>query len=129
MAQVKIYHDEDDREYTVNFDLRQGLLDDGSGESDFYIVINTTLRNALGVSYGEWRVRSLSDVPPGDSTATDFNDLCQKYIDYFMAESQLAESSSSEGYSSSSSQSESSSSSYVQNWSSSSESSSSSSSS
>lgn len=95
MGQIKIYHDEDDREYTVNFDLKSSLLNDTDATTDFYLVIKTTLTNVDGTSYGEWRVRTLEDVPPGGTTATDFNNLCQQYVDYFMAGAELGQSSSS----------------------------------
>ena len=95
MGQVRIYHDEDDREYTVNFDLKNSLLADGNGNADFYLVIKTSLKTVAGASFGEWRVKTLADIPPGGTIATDFNDLCNQYIDYFMAGAELAQSSSS----------------------------------
>jgi hypothetical protein len=106
MAQVKIYDQETNSYYTVTFLLKQSILDNTlTGDLDYYLTVNTNLKKD-GVAFPTFIVRTLSDVAPGKSTASDFNQLCRDYIDYFTAEAVMtisSSSSSTEGYSSSSS--------------------------
>lgn len=114
MAQIRIFHDEDNRYYTVNFDLKFGVMVDiGSpdGSQDFYIDVYTDVKKTDGTSFSHYTVRSLADVPPTYSTAADFGELCRDYVEYFMVQGEMAQSSSSSTSSSSSSTSSSSSSS------------------
>jgi len=109
MAQVKIYHDEDNRYYTVNFDLKQAILSRlpgdviGDAQFDFYLDVSTNMRKSNGTAFSHYLVRTLDDVPPTYSTATDFGELCRFYIEYFMQTAELAMSSSSTSSSSESS--------------------------
>jgi hypothetical protein len=108
-ASIQIWNDADSTYYRVTFTLNQSALSNSTGESEYYLIINTTMTNSDGSSLGNWMVRTLSDVPPNASPATDFSDLCRKYIDYFIAQSLLLDSSSSSSSSSNSSSSSSSS--------------------
>jgi hypothetical protein len=112
MAFVSIYNDENNAYYRVNFDLKNTVLNDGSGLYETYLVVYTDMRNSAGAVQPTFKVKTLDDVPPGETTAIDFSNLCSKYITYFMDQAELSKSSSSssssEQYSSSSSSSSSS---------------------
>lgn len=112
MAFVSIYNDENNAYYRVNFDLKNTVLDDGSGAYETYLLVSTNMRNSLGAIQGTFKVKTLDDVPPGETTAINFSNLCSKYITYYLDQAELSKSSSSssssEQYSSSSSSSSSS---------------------
>lgn len=104
MATTKIYHQEENRFYQVTADVFSSVLDDGSGEVDYYLKISTSIRKTDGSSFPDFRVKTLNDVPPGGSApATDFSDLVDQYLNYFMTQAELGQSSSSSSNSSSSS--------------------------
>ena len=104
MAQVKIYNQETNSYYTINFDIKQSVLDDTTtGDNDCYILVSTNIPTVTGGRYPTFRVRTMADVAPGKGVATDFNQLCRDYIDYFTTESELTQSSSSSSSSLSSS--------------------------
>ena len=114
MASTNIYDQGNDRTYVVSFNVKNTLLSDvdATGVMDYYIDVSTTMRQLDGTVYPHYVVRNLSDVPPGYDTATNFSNLCGKYISYFIDQTELiassssssnSSSSSSEGYSSSSS--------------------------
>ena len=109
MAQVKIYNQETNSYFNINFDLKQAILEDTlDGDIDYYMLVSTNIPTRDGGSFPIFRVRTMDDAPPNYGSADDFNQLCGWYIEYFTVEAQLAQSSSSsssssEGYSSSSS--------------------------
>ena len=103
MATIQVYHEENNRTYQVNVVLNRTLLSDGSGSAEEYLLISTTIRKADGTAFGTYRVKDLTDVPPGYPTASDFTELVNDYIEYFMDQAQLGQSSSSSSLSSSSS--------------------------
>ena len=112
---VQFWNDADGTYYRVNFTLQQSVLSYSTGAitggTEYYLLITTTMTYPNRSKFPTFLVRTLEDVPPGDSTATDFSDLCRKYINYFIDNSTLLESSSSSSSNSSSSSSKSSSSS------------------
>ncbi len=105
MSQVQIYDDELNTYHTVTMDLRYSVLNDGSGESEWYIVLSTSIPKLDGTSYAPSIIKTLDDVPPGSiSPATTFTELMQWWILYYMTNSEFGmSSSSSSSYSSSSS--------------------------
>jgi len=154
MATIYVFNEAENKTYTVTVDVFGTVVDKllalpTDGDIDYYLRISTTMRKTVDNSaFPVSIVRTLDDVPPGYPTATDFTDLVENYIEYYMDESELGASTSSSSLSSvsssskstssssstsmssfSSSSSSSSSSSYIENWSSSSMSSSTSSSS
>lgn len=132
MGTINVYFDEDNRTYQVTATLKQGLLapelntggvDITDANMEFYLEISTNIRKLDGTLFPKYIVRSLSDVAPGSSPVTNYTDLVNNYVNYFLvtAEMGMSSSSSSWNYSSSTS-------SEIQLWSSSSTSNSSSSS-
>jgi hypothetical protein len=106
MAKVNVYDQGTNRTYTVSFDLKSSILNDGvlPLPSDFYLDVYTSMTNAAGSSFGHYVVKTLTDTAPGVvGAANDFSDLCKQYITYFINEMELLESSSSSSESSSSS--------------------------
>lgn len=119
MAQINIYHEENNRTYQVYVNLKSGLLytdanGGGTGEQDYYLDIYTNIPGADGAAQTEhYVVRTLNDVAPdaANDPAADFQELIIDYIKYFMGQGELGQSSSSSSSSSGSSSSSSSSSS------------------
>ena len=114
MAQIRIYNQETNGYYNIDFNLQQAISDTTTtGDLDCYLIISTNVPTSTGGTFPRFKVRTLSDVPQGYvAPATDFNELCQWYYEYITVESQItlsSSSSSSEEYSSSSSSSSSSS--------------------
>lgn len=110
MGQVTVYHEEDNAYYTVMFDLRSSLLSDGSGASEYYLLISTSIRKPDRSAMSTYVVKALTDVPPGYSPpAASWTELCQWYIEYYMDQAELGYSTSSSSLSTDSSSSNSSS--------------------
>ena len=107
MATVQIYHEEDGRTSSISITLASAIVSDMDMVRDSYLLISTGIRKLDGSGFPTFLVRSLSDTAPGAGVATDFTDLVNGYVDYFVNEAEFGQSSSS----SSSSTSESSSSS------------------
>tara|TARA_R110000824_G_scaffold148242_3_gene317899 strand:+ start:75639 stop:75986 length:348 start_codon:yes stop_codon:yes gene_type:complete len=103
MATAKIYHDEEDKEYTVNFVLKSSLLNDGDATSKAYMVITTSISKLDGSSHGQIKVETLSDTPPGEGVAASWTELCREWVKYFSDEAEVGQTSSSSSDSSSSS--------------------------
>ena len=106
MATILVYNQASNTKYKISFDLKNTpLVDlDPSGESDFYILVSTTMRKPDGTAFPYFIIRDLSDIPPGTAIAgTNFSDLCTKWITYFIDTTELIASSSSSSTSSSSS--------------------------
>jgi len=97
MAYVSIFNDEDNRYYRVNFDVKNSILaDSNTSTNETCLLITTTMRTGLGAAFPTFLIRTLDDVPPGDTPpAVDFTDLCKMYINYFLTESTIGFSSSS----------------------------------
>lgn len=115
MATISIYQEEDNKTYQVSVDINSSILDlvNGSpsnGDTDYYLKITTTLKKSDGSSFPTYVIRNMSDVPDGYSTASTFTELVDDYVQYFIDQAQLGQSSSSssEMYSESSSSSSSS---------------------
>ncbi len=113
MAQIRIYNQETNGYYNIDFNLQQAISDTtATGDLDCYLIVSTNIPTLSGGTFPKFKVTDLGDVPPDqvENTATDFNELCQWYYEYFTVTAQLAQSStsssssSSEGYSSSSSE-------------------------
>lgn len=109
MATISIYQEEDNKTYQVSVDINSSILDlvNGSpsnGDIDYYLKITTTLKKSSdGSSFPTYVIRNMSDVPDGYSTATTFTELVDDYVQYFIDQAQLGQSSSSSESSSSSS--------------------------
>lgn len=103
MAYISIFNDEDNRYYRVNFDVKNSILaDSNTSTNETCLLITTTMRTGLGAAFPTFLIRTLDDVPPGDTPpAVDFTDLCKMYINYFLTESTIGQSSSSSTSSSS----------------------------
>jgi hypothetical protein len=103
MSYVSIFNDEDNRYYRVNFDVKNSILaNSNTSTNETCLLITTTMRTGLGAAFPTFLVRTLSDVPPGETPpATDFTDLCKMYINYFLEQSTIGFSSSSSSSSSS----------------------------
>ena len=95
---VQFWNDADGTYYRVNFTLQQSVLSKSTGAitgaTEYYLLITTTMTYPDRSKFPTFLVRTLNDVPPGDSAATDFSDLCRKYINYFINNSKLLETSS-----------------------------------
>jgi hypothetical protein len=112
MASIKIFSDEANQYYTVNFDMKTTYLSDGDVTMDFFLLVSTTMKTKAGATLPTYMVKDLTDIPPGGSSpAADFTDLMQQYVAYYVSQAGLEESSSSSSDSSLSSQGNSSSSS------------------
>ncbi len=112
MAQIRIYNQETNGYFNIDFTLRQAVSDTTTtGDLDCYLLVSTNIPTLSGGTFPKFKVTDLGDVPPDHEgeTATDFNELCRWYYEYFTVTAQLAQSSSSssssssEGYSTSSS--------------------------
>lgn len=108
MASIKIYNEVNGNYYTVSFEIKRTILDDGIGSLETYLLISTDIKKVDKSGFKPVTIRTLSDVPDdgGSPTATSFTDLCQRYIVYFQTAAtftQSSSSSSSEEYSSRSS--------------------------
>lgn len=137
MGTINVYFDKDNRTYQVTAALKQGLLAPDlntggtnltDGDMEFYLEISTNIKKLDGTSFPKYVVRSLADIappiPPGSAIpVTNYTDLINNYVGYFLAIAEMGMSSSSSSWEVSSSTS-----SYVEGWSSSSVTSSSSSS-
>lgn len=121
MGIIYIYNEEDNSRLQINVELKYGFLASelaSANRSEYYLEITPNFRKANGSAFNKFVVRTLTDVAPGATTpATDFQELIDDYVDYFMTAAEMAlsssssstsSSSSSEGYSSSSSSSSSS---------------------
>ena len=111
MATINIYSPEGAVYYQVNFNLQKSYLKDGAGDDDIFLLIQTSIPKADGTQFPTIMVRTTADVPPGGVTATNFSNVCQQWISYFIdggdiIASSSSSSSSSEEFSSSSSSSE-----------------------
>jgi hypothetical protein len=96
MAQIRIYNQETNRYYNIDFTLQQTVLENSAtGDIDVCLVVSTTVPTITGGVFPTYVVRTLSDTPDGYGIATDFNELCQWYYDYIVVTSQLSQSSSS----------------------------------
>jgi len=96
MATIKIFSDESNQYYTVNFELKSTNLSDGVGTLDFYLLVSTTMKTKTGATQTTFLVKDLTDVPPGGSSpAADFTELMQQYVTYYVAQAGMEESSSS----------------------------------
>jgi hypothetical protein len=115
MATVQIFHEEDSSRSTVTVNIASAILSTVGGSPadmvrDTYLLVTTTLRRVDGTAFPTFLVRDLSDTAPGSPAASDFTELVNTYIDYFVDQAELGQSSSSsssstssEGYSESSS--------------------------
>ncbi|MFA5312403.1 MAG: hypothetical protein WC375_03665 [Methanomassiliicoccales archaeon] len=103
MGTTRIYHEEEDRYYNVNYDLYSSSLNDGDGAIDYYILVTTDMRMVNGDAFPTFRIRTLEDVPPGGTPASTFTGLLNDYISWFMEQAELGLSSSSSSSSTSSS--------------------------
>ncbi len=108
MGVINIYNDEDNRTYQVNFDLKTGLVIESQtttpGVVDYWLEVYTNIPKADGTRFTRSIVRSLSDIPPSEVTpATDLAELVAMWVEYFMTQAELAQSSSSTSSSSDSS--------------------------
>ena len=114
MAYVSIFNDESNTYFRVNFDIKNSIISNDAETTGSYeacLIITTTLKYPDGKSFPTFLIRTLDDVPPGVVIpATNFTDLCKMYINYFLSESTVGQSSSSSSSNSSSSKSNSSSS-------------------
>ena len=107
MATVQIFHEEDGSTSTVSVSLSSAILSkiDGSPADmvrDSYLLVTTSIRRADGTAFPSYLVRDLSDTAPGSGAATDFTDLVNGYIEYFVDQAELGQSSSSSSSSTSS---------------------------
>jgi len=103
MATIKILHEEDGSTSSVNVILASAILSDQDMVRDSYLLISTTIKKVDGTAFPTYLVRDLTDVAPGAGASTTFTELVNDYIDYFVNEAELGQSSSSSSNSSSSS--------------------------
>ena len=110
MATVKVFDQKNGVTRTVSFNLRIGTVaDEGTGATEYYVDVTTTIPQIDGTSFPNYTIRDLSDIPPGYvGDATSFSNLAGKYITYFLDQAELIQSSSSSSSSSTSSSSSSS---------------------
>lgn len=114
MATIYVFNEAENKTYTVTVDVFGTVVDKllalpTDGDIDYYLKISTTMRKAVDNSaFPVSIIRTLNDVPPGYLAATDFTDLIENYIEYYMDESELGASTSSSSTSSKSSSSSSS---------------------
>jgi hypothetical protein len=114
MAIINIYDKDTNTRYTVTVNLVSNFTNtdaaatqEGQGYEEYYITIDTTIPDPDGNRYDTFYIKTLSDVPTGFPTASDFDELVRYYIEYFQGLVIYASSSSSESSSSSSSSSQS----------------------
>jgi len=112
MPNVRVYNETDNRIYTVTMDIFTSVLDkvhglssDGAnGAVDFYMRVSTTMRRSSDNSaLPEFIIRDLTDVPPGYATALNFTELFDDYVEYYVDQAELGQSTSSSSATSSSS--------------------------
>jgi len=101
MPTISIYQAEDNKTYQVSVDINSSILDmvDGSPsdcQTDYYLKITTTLKKAIdNSSHPIYIIRTLSDVPTGYLPASTFTELVDDYVEYFINQAELGQSSSS----------------------------------
>jgi len=100
MATIRVYHQEDNRQYQVNVDLFATVVDRIAGaasdaEIDYYLRLTTTIKQPDGTSYPAYVIRTLSDKPAAYPIRTRFTDLINDYVTYFLETSEYGQSSSS----------------------------------
>ena len=111
MPNISIYNQSENRYYTVTVDINSSILDVVNGSAsnatvDYYLKISTTMKKSSDKSsFPIYVIRSLSDIPAGYPAVTNFTDLVDAYVSYFVNQAELGMSTSS-SYSSSSSSSE-----------------------
>jgi len=103
MANIQIFHEETGSTYNVSVVLSSSILSNSNMTRDSYLILTTTIPKLDRTSYPSYLIRDLSDTAPGAGAANDFTELVNGYIEYFVSESQLGQSSSSSSHSSSSS--------------------------
>jgi hypothetical protein len=101
MPTISIYQAEDNKTYQVSVDINTAILDRVNGspsdyQADYYLKITTTMRKAVdGSAHPIYIIRTLSDVPTGYLPATTFTELVDDYVQYFIDQAELGQSSSS----------------------------------
>jgi hypothetical protein len=101
MATINVYHDETNTTYQVFAYVRDRRVGDGR---QYFLDISTNMVKPDGSSFDTFQVESLSDVAPDlGSPAADWTELVRGYVDYFVSQAELGQSSSSSSSSLSSS--------------------------
>jgi hypothetical protein len=101
MPTISVYQAEDNKTYQVSVDINTAILDRVNGspsdcQADYYLKITTTMRKAVdGSAHPIYIIRTLSDVPTGYLPATTFTELVDDYVQYFIDQAELGQSSSS----------------------------------
>ena len=115
MSSFQIYHEEEDKFYTITVNIVASALlgndvggPEKSPETKYYLTLSTSIRNPDGSAFPTYLIENLGDTAPGASAATTFTELIDGYAEYFLTQSEFGQSSSSsssssEGTSSSSS--------------------------
>ena len=103
MATIQVYVEEQNRNYNVTVNLVNGVLDDGTGDSIYYLTLSTTLTYPDGTRFPTYVIQDLTDTPPGYGAAATFTELVNDYIGYFLVQGEVGQSSSSSSTSESSS--------------------------
>ena len=103
MATIQIFHEETGSTSTVTVTLNSAIMSDADMTRDTYLILTTTIPQAGGGSYPAYIIRTLADTAPTYPTASNFTELIDGYVEYFVDQSQLGQSSSSSETSSESS--------------------------
>ena len=114
MATIQVYEEESNQYFQVTADLYNSVNSTGTGANIYYLKINTSIRQSgTGAALPEFIVQRLTDTPPApyNGPFTNWSDLINAYVAYYISLGELGMSSSSSSSSSSVSSSSSSSSS------------------
>jgi len=102
MANMQIYHSENNTNYSFSADIRTTLLSSGTagggtGTYDYYLLVSTSIPKTDGSSFLPAVIRTLSDVPPSGFSppASNFTELMQWWLEYYLNQAELGFSSSS----------------------------------
>lgn len=106
MGTITVFSKADNKNYSVKTELFNTVISTGTtGGNEVYLKITTDMKKPDKTAFPEFMVRTLADVCPSCGAASNFTDLINGYVAYFIGNSEIetsSSSSSSEGNSSSS---------------------------
>ena len=106
MAKVTVYDQGKNQNFWVNFDLKYGIINDGSlpQQLGYYIEVSTNMRYPDGTAMEMYAINQEADVPPAYPGWSDLTEMVEFFVEYYMDQSEnIASSSSSSSESSASS--------------------------
>lgn len=85
MARISVYNPAINREFLINVELNEFYAKDAPSNEVGLLITTNILKQPENESFGFNLVKDLSDVPPDSSaTPTNFNELMNEWIVYFL---------------------------------------------